>query len=183
MNIPNEIWTVGHSRHTLEEFIGLLKACRIEAVADVRRFPVSSRFPHFSQIAIFKTLSKEGIEYVPFTQLGGRRRPKLDSPNTCWHNESFRGFADFMMTPAFHRNLELLMELAAQKRTAIMCAEAIWWRCHRALIADYLKAAGVKVVHILSENKLQEHPYTSAAHLVDGKLTYAPVETLEFALS
>ncbi|HEX4119222.1 MAG TPA: DUF488 domain-containing protein [Verrucomicrobiae bacterium] len=175
--MPEEIWTVGHSRRTFEEFIALLKSAGIQTVADVRRFAVSKRFPHFSQMQLFKSLAVLGIEYEDFGELGGRRRPLPDSPNTLWRNESFRGYADFMMTPKFQESMERLIKVAATRRTAIMCAEALWWRCHRALISDYLKAGGVKVTHIIEAGKTQEHPYTSAAHVLDGKLSYAPAQT------
>ena len=171
--MSQEIWTIGHSRRSAEEFLELLQAYEIEALADVRRFAVSRRFPHFSQLELFKSMMHAGIEYVHFSELGGRRRPMPDSPNTAWRNESFRGYADYMMSPTFQKGVERLMELANQKRTAVVCAEAVWWRCHRALIADYLKARGVTVIHILGKTSSQEHPFTSAAKLVDGKLDYS----------
>ena len=174
-----EIWTVGHSRHPIEIFVDLLKRHNIDAIADVRRFALSRRHPQFNEMELFKTLAKAGIEYVSFADLGGRRRPLPNSPNSRWRNESFRGYADFMLTPEFEHGMEPLLTLAAQRRTAIMCAELLWWRCHRALIADYLKARGTKVTHILGADKTQEHPYTSAARLEDGKLTYAPERNLE----
>jgi uncharacterized protein (DUF488 family) len=179
MEAPIEIWTVGHSRHSLEDFVALLKKHRLEAVADVRRFAVSRRHPHFNEMELSKRLANEGIEYVSFANLGGRRRPLPDSPNSRWRNESFRGYADFMLTAEFERALENLLALAAQKRAAIMCAELLWWRCHRALISDYLKANGLKVTHILGLEKTEEHPYTSASRLEAGKLTYAPEKSLE----
>jgi uncharacterized protein (DUF488 family) len=181
MNTPFDIWTVGHSGHSAGEFLELLRAHRIEAVADVRRFPVSRRFPHFSQLELFKSLAKSGIAYSPYPELGGRRRALPDSINTRWHNESFRGFADYMDTANFHNGIGRLLEMAASRRTAILCAEAIWWRCHRALIADYLKAHGLRVIHILSCSRTQEHPFTSAARVADGHLTYAPEAVLELA--
>jgi uncharacterized protein (DUF488 family) len=177
--MSQEIWTIGHSRRPAEEFLEILQAYDIQALADVRRFAVSRRFPHFSQMELFKSMNKAGIEYVHFAELGGRRRPVPDSPNSAWRNESFRGYADYMMTPVFQKGVERLMALADQKRTAIVCAEAVWWRCHRALIADYLKARGVKVMHILGKTSCQEHPFTSAAKIVDGKLDYSAEETPE----
>ena len=179
MEAPAEIWTVGHSRHSMEEFVALLKGHGIEAVADVRRFAVSRRHPHFNEMELFRSLSKSGIEYESFAELGGRRRPAVDSPNTQWRNESFRGYADLMMTPDFERGVERLLGWAGKRRAAIMCAELLWWRCHRALIADYLKARGIKVIHILGPEKVDEHPYTSAAHIEDGKLSYAAKTSLE----
>lgn len=182
MQLPAEIWTIGHSRRELEEFIELLKRWNIEAIADVRRFAVSTRHPHFSQMALFTSLARVRIEYVHFGELGGRRRPAPDSPNTVWRNESFRGYADYMMTEPFQQSMDRLLELAARQRTAIMCAESLWWRCHRALLADFLKARGIKVTHILQAGKSQEHPYTSAARLEGGKLTYVPASNLELAI-
>ncbi len=184
MEAPAEIWTVGHSQHGMETFIDELKAHGIEAVADVRRFAVSRRHPHFNEMELFKSLAKQGIEYVSFAELGGRRRPMPGSRNSLWRNESFRGYADFMETPDFERGMARLLEMAREKRTAIMCAELLWWRCHRALIADYLKAHGIKVTHIMGTAKSEEHPYTSAARLEAGKLTYAPkAEQMEMAAS
>lgn len=177
--MSQEIWTIGHSRRSAEEFLELLQIYRIEALADVRRFAVSRRFPHFSQLELFKTLKKAGVEYHHFAELGGRRRPSPESTNTAWHNESFRGYADYMDTPPFQNGIKRLMELADHKRTAVMCAEAVWWRCHRALIADCLKSKGITVIHIMGKNSSQEHPFTSAARLVDGKLDYTAEETPE----
>jgi uncharacterized protein (DUF488 family) len=168
------LWTIGHSNRILEQFLELLGSQRIQLLADVRRFPGSRRLPHFNQENLSKSLAGAGIEYVHFPELGGRRRKVLaNSPNTAWRNEAFRSYADFMMTDEFRAGIERLLHLARQKRTAIMCAEALWWQCHRSLIADYLKAAGHEVVHIMGGNKTQEHPFTSAARMVDGKLSYA----------
>jgi len=183
MEEPTEIWTVGHSRHALVDFIELLKWHNIEAVADVRRFAISRRHPQFNEMELFKSLAKAGVEYASFPELGGRRRPLADSPNSRWRNQSFRGYADFMLTPEFEHGIEQLLALAAQKPTAIMCAELLWWRCHRALIADALKARGITVTHILGVDKTEEHPYTSAARLEAGKLTYTPERNLELASS
>ena len=170
------IWTIGHSTRSLGEFLGLLGGHAIEALADVRRFPASRKYPHFNQDALRQSLLAAGVEYVPLPELGGRRRPRPDSPNTVWRNESFRGYADYMETGEFRAGVERLLELARRKRTAVMCAEAVWWRCHRALIADYLKAAGVCVRHIMADRKDEVHPYTSAARVADGRLSYSPAE-------
>ena len=143
------IWTIGHSTRTLEEFIGLLQAQEIRVVADVRHYPGSRRVPHFNKEPLAKSLAAAGIEYVHLPELGGRRRARVDSPNTAWRNEAFRGYADYMMTPAFRTGIERLLDLAGRSRTAILCAEAVWWRCHRGLIADDLKVAGHEVTHIL----------------------------------
>ncbi|OHB64692.1 MAG: hypothetical protein A2Y77_03680 [Planctomycetes bacterium RBG_13_62_9] len=171
-----KIWTIGHSTRTLEEFMELLRAYRIEAVADVRRFPGSRRYPHFNREALSASLPAAGVEYVPMPELGGRRKARADSHNTAWRNEAFRGYADYMETPEFAAAIEPLLALAQRKRTAILCSEAVWWRCHRSMISDYLKAAGVIVEHILGPNAGEIHPYTSAARIVDGKLSYAPAQ-------
>ena len=167
------IWTVGHSTRGADEFLELLVANDIDIVADIRRFPGSRKYPHFNQDALAKLLTDARRQYVEFPELGGRRRPRKDSRNTVWRNESFRGYADYMETEEFGAGIERLLSLAAERRTAIMCSEAVWWRCHRSLVADHLKSIGVTVSHILSPQKSEEHPYTSAARLVDGKLTYA----------
>lgn len=174
---PLEIWTVGHSNKSLEQFLELLEAQRIEAVADVRRFPGSRRHPQFGQEALAESLAARHIQYHHVPELGGRRRARADSPHTAWRNEAFRGYADYMDTEPFRAGLERLVTLARANRTAIMCAEALWWQCHRALISDYLKAAGATVRHILTPNKVEEHPFTSAARLINGRLSYAAKES------
>jgi uncharacterized protein (DUF488 family) len=167
------IWTIGHSTRSIEEFIQLLKALDIRALADVRQFPGSRRYPHFNQEQLSSSLAKAGIDYTHFVELGGRRRARKNSPNTAWRNEAFRGYADYMDTAGFRAGIERLLQLVGEKKTAIMCAEALWWQCHRGLIADHLKAAGHEVIHILGPNKTESHPFTSAARIVDGKLSYA----------
>ena len=169
------IWTIGHSTRTLAEFLDLLTVNAIEAVADVRRFPASRRYPHFNQDALRTSLPAVGAEYLPFSELGGRRRPRPDSHNAVWRDESFRGYADYMETEGFHAGIERLLELAGRMRTAVMCAEAVWWRCHRSLIADYLKAEGICVRHIIDGTNSEIHPYTPAARFRDGKLWYSSV--------
>lgn len=177
MNAPpdNEqmiIWTVGHSTLAADLFLKLLTSHRIAHLADVRRFPGSRRYPQFNQQPLRETLQASGIAYHHFPELGGRRTPRPDSLNTGWRNESFRGYADFMETDEFRRGIARLIELAETGRTAIMCAEALWWRCHRGLIADYLKAGGMEVCHITGPGKSISHPYTRAARIVEGKLSY-----------
>src|SRR5437016_6426396 len=156
---PVTVWTVGHSTRTIEAFMALLADQKIEALADVRQFPGSRRHPQFGQDALAKSLAEAGVEYIHFPELGGRRRAQPNSPNTAWRNEAFRGYADYMMTGAFVAGIERLLKLARQKRTAIMCAELLWWRCHRSLIADYLKAKGHQVLHIMDGKKAEEHPF------------------------
>jgi uncharacterized protein (DUF488 family) len=133
---------------------------------------MSRRYPQFNKGELAGSLNKIQIDYKHEPRLGGRRKPRADSHNSAWRNEQFRGYADHMETEEFKRGVEELLELASAKRVAIMCAEAVWWRCHRSLISDYLKAEGHEVVHILDEKKVEEHPFTSAARLVDGKLSY-----------
>jgi uncharacterized protein (DUF488 family) len=157
------IWTIGHSTRTIEQFIELLRAHKIESLVDVRHFPGSRRYPQFNKEQLAESLRNAGIEYHHLVQLGGRRRARPDSHNTAWRNEAFRGYADYMGTKSFAEGIDCLIELARRKRTAIMCAEAVWWRCHRSLIADYLKARGDQVLHIESATKAEKHPFTSAA--------------------
>lgn len=168
------IWTIGHSTRTIEEFISLLKENDIKLLADVRAWPSSKRYPQFNKDALAESLNAHGIAYEHFPELGGKRKTKPDSRNTAWRNASFRGYADYMETEQFQKGIERLLDAAAEAgSTAIMCAEAVWWRCHRSLIADYLKARGVEVLNILGENKVEPHPYTPAARIVNGELTYA----------
>jgi uncharacterized protein (DUF488 family) len=173
---PLVVWTIGHSTRTLDEFTGLLAAHNVRAVADVRRFPGSRRYPHFNPEPLQAGLLAAGLKYVGLPELGGRRQPRPDSPNTVWRNRSFQGYADYMETPEFAHGLQRLLQTARREPLAIMCAEAVWWRCHRALIADYLTAQGVKVRHILSLTRAEAHPYTAAARLLDGRLSYAAGE-------
>ncbi|HUL73734.1 MAG TPA: DUF488 domain-containing protein [Vicinamibacterales bacterium] len=174
------LWTIGHSTRTIEDFIALLTEYGIESLADVRQFPGSRRYPQFGQRALDESLSRAGIAYEHVPELGGRRRPRPDSPNTAWRHEAFRGYADYMMTDQFRAGVVRLLDLARRRRTAFMCAEAVWWQCHRGLIADYLKAAGHDVVHILGPGKTEAHPFTSAARIVDGALSYAaPADLLD----
>jgi uncharacterized protein (DUF488 family) len=167
------IWTIGHSTRSLAEFLALLDEYGIEAVADVRRFPGSRRLPQYRQPAMSEALRAHGVAYRWFQSLGGRRRPRADSPNTSWRNASFRAYADHIDTAEFAEALEQLLDLAVDVPTALMCAEAVWWRCHRRLIADVLHVRGVRVVHILAAGHSAAHPFTPPAHLVDGRLSYA----------
>lgn len=167
-----KIWTVGHSTRSGEEFTQILLAHRIEVLVDVRTFPGSRRYPQFNREALAESLKEAGIEYKHEPRLGGRRKPLPDSHNSAWRNEQFRGYADHMETEEFKNGVRELLELASSMRVAVMCAEAVWWRCHRSLIADYLKAEGHEVIHIIDEKKTEEHPYTSAARVIDGRLSY-----------
>jgi uncharacterized protein (DUF488 family) len=170
---PSKIWTVGHSTRTLEEFLALLALHEIQAIADVRRFPGSRRHPQFGREALDHALAESGIEYLWIPALGGRRKARPDSPNTAWRNAAFRGYADHIETVEFAEGLEALLELAGRFRTAILCAELLWWRCHRAIISDVLCVRGMEVTHILGEQQSVLHPYTSAARVNDGRLSYA----------
>ena len=152
----------------------LLAHYRIEAVADVRRFPGSRRQPQYAQAALRTALTESGFAYRWIPALGGRRRPLPDSPNMAWRNPSFRGYADHMASDEFSTGLEELLELSSHQRTALMCAEVVWWRCHRALIADELCVRGVDVIHILDAKHATVHPFTSPARIVQGRLSYAP---------
>ena len=170
---PQQVWTIGHSTRSWSEFVALLRAHRVEAIADVRRFPASRKHPHFNGPVMQEALRADAVAYAHFPELGGRRSARKDSRNTGWRNASFRGYADYMETAPFKAAMVRLAALAAHKRTAIMCAESMWWRCHRGLIADLLKSRGVEVLHITDAREAQEHPYTGAASIVDGALSYA----------
>jgi uncharacterized protein (DUF488 family) len=170
----SRIWTIGHSTRKIDIFISLLNENGIKAVADVRMYPGSKRYPHFGREALANSLSEAGIRYEHFPELGGRRKAKPDSKNTAWRNEMFRGYADYMETEGFEKGIARLVDLAEEVGpTAVMCAEAVWWRCHRSLISDYLKARGVAVLHILDHNKVEPHPFTPPARIVNGELSYA----------
>ena len=166
------IWTIGHSTRPIDEFLGLLGEYRIEAIIDVRSFPGSRKYPQYGKEALAVTLAEHAIGYHWLAALGGRRRVLPDSPNVAWHNTSFRGYADYMSSPEFAQGLIQLLELASKVRTAIMCAEAVWWRCHRSMIADALSVRGIKVMHILDAKHEVLHPMTSPARVVRGRLTY-----------
>lgn len=168
------LWTIGHSTRPIDGFIALLTENDIAAVADVRRFPGSRRHPQFGREALGASLQDVRVGYEHFPELGGRRPARSDSPNGAWRNDAFRGYADYMMTTEFREGIARLLLLAGRGRTAVMCAEALWWQCHRGLIADHLKAAGHEVVHIMGPGKTEAHPFTSAARMVDGALSYAP---------
>jgi uncharacterized protein (DUF488 family) len=166
------VWTVGHSTRSAEEFGQMLTAHGIKVLVDVRMFPSSRRYPQFNRAALSESLAALGIEYKHEPRRGGRRAPRKDSHNTAWKNPQFRAYADHMETDEFKNAVEELLELGRNARVAVMCAEALWWRCHRSLISDYLKAAGHTVIHILDQTKTEEHPFTSAARIIDGQLSY-----------
>ena len=167
------LWTIGHSTREWEVFVGMLREAGIRSLVDVRRFAGSRRNPQFSGEAMARTLPEAGIAYVPMVDLGGRRRPAPESHNDAWRNTNFRGYADYMETGPWQDARDALAELAVRERAAVMCAEAMWWQCHRALISDDFKARGWTVLHLMTPNRTEEHPFTKPARVVGGKLTYA----------
>ena len=166
------VYSIGHSTRTSEEFLELLTAHGIRHVADVRAFPASRRLPHFNRASLADSLSRHGIAYRHMPELGGRRRPDPESRNGGWREPGFRAYADYMATPAFVQALTGLRAYAEAAPTAVMCAEALWWRCHRRLIADALVHAGVDVRHILSTARAEPHELTSFAIVENGVLRY-----------
>jgi uncharacterized protein (DUF488 family) len=171
------ILTIGHSTHPLETFIQLLQAHGVTLVADVRTVPRSRHNPRFNRETLPEQLKLAGIGYVHLPGLGGLRRPRPDSPNRGWRNDAFRGFADYMQTPEFAENLETLIRLAQTERLAVMCAEAVPWRCHRSLIADALSVRGLGVEHIMGLRARQPHRLTGFARVQDKSITYPEPET------
>jgi uncharacterized protein (DUF488 family) len=176
MSEPKAIYTIGHSTRSLEEFLGLLKALGVSHLADIRTVPRSRRHPHFAAEALSRSLEEAGIAYRHFPGLGGLRKPRADSPNAAWRHEGFRGYADYMETAEFEAALDELLTFAAGEggkgRTAIMCAEAVFWRCHRQLVADALVARGVDVRHIVSAAEPTPHTPTSFARISGRKVSY-----------
>ena len=167
------LWTIGHSTRKIDHFISLVEENGIKLVVDVRSFPGSRRYPQFNKEALADSLGQHGIRYEHFANLGGRRKPKHTSRNVAWRNASFRGYADYMETEEFQKGIERLVDLTSEVGpAAIMCAEAVWWRCHRAMISDFLKARGIEVIYIVDSNKTEPHPFTSAARMVNGEPKY-----------
>ena len=166
------IYTVGHSNHTAHQFLTLLEAHGIRQVADVRTVPRSARHPQFSKEALAGFLAANGIGYRHVPELGGLRKPRRDSVNTGWRHPSFRGYADYMQTEGFRRALAGLEEFSAALPTAVMCAEAVWWQCHRRLLADALLVHGVPVRHILSAGSPKPHELSEFARITGGSVTY-----------
>jgi len=169
------IYTIGHSNRGLEEFLELLREYGIEVVIDVRRWPTSSRYPHFNGESLRETLEGRGIEYIWLGDiLGGYRRYSLGeaSPNKGWSRGGFRNYADYALTEEFRRGLERILEIAAERRTAIMCSERFYWRCHRRIISDHLYARGVEVLHIIDRGRLRRHRLTRFAVIRDGVPIY-----------
>lgn len=154
----SRLWTIGHSTRSLDELLALLRANDIRRVVDVRRYPGSRKYPHFNSGELAVALEAAGIGYTHMPELGGRRTPRPDSPHTEWRNAAFRGYADYMDTPEFAAAVRKLTEMAERERVAIMCSEAVWWRCHRSMIADWFTAHGWTVMHITSTAAPKPHP-------------------------
>jgi uncharacterized protein (DUF488 family) len=173
------VLTIGHSNHTLDRFLALLAQHEIEAVVDIRRFPGSRKHPHFHRDNLAAALPKSGVEYHWLEALGGRRhKQRDDSPNLGLENQGFRNYADYMLTHEFHEGMKELLEVARQKRTAIMCAEGLFWQCHRRLVSDFLIANGMTVQHIMPSGALQPHKLTPGAAIDGGSVTYPGEESL-----
>jgi len=172
------IYTVGHSTRSLDELVALLKAHDVGGVADVRRFAGSRRLPHFNAENLAAELPRRGLIYLPFPQLGGRRKSTESSLNLGWRNASFRAYADYMQTPAFAEGLDQLMAQARETTLAMMCAEAVPWRCHRSLIADALIVRGWTVIDIMSETKATPHKLAPFADVKGTRVTY-PAEAVD----
>jgi uncharacterized protein (DUF488 family) len=171
---PNTIFTVGHSTLAIERFLSLLQTYAIECLADIRTVPRSRHNPQFNSDALVRAAKAGNIEYLPLPALGGLRHARKDSPNTGWHNESFRGYADYMQTEAFEEGLKTLIHMSRLKHTAIMCAEAVPWRCHRSLVADALSVRGISVIEIMSVSSYRTHKLTPFAQVAGTTITYPP---------
>jgi len=172
-----EIFTIGHSNHPLADFLALLAESAIACVVDVRRLPGSRAFPQYDADALRESLAQTGIDYVHMAALGGRRGrslPAEDTRNAMWRNASFRRYADYALTPDFAEGLEQLEARAARQRCAVMCAEAVWWRCHRRIIADHLIARGWQVMHIMGSCKVVPATLTPGAHVAHDAVIYPP---------
>ncbi len=166
------IYSIGHSTRTLQEFVAMLQTFSVEILADIRSYPGSRRYPHFNKENLANKLPENSISYIHLPSLGGRRKTSADSKNTAWKNEAFRGYADYMESESFIKGMNELEEMSLKKKVAYMCSEAVWWRCHRSLVSDYLKIEGWKVMHIMNLQKADEHPYTKVARIIDDKLYY-----------
>lgn len=167
------VYTIGHSTRTIDEFIDILKAHGIKRLVDIRTVPRSRTNPQYNKDVLPESLSGAGIRWEYVKDLGGLRKPETDSINRAWRNDSFRGYADYMQTEQFAKALEHLVELSQESPTAIMCAESVWWRCHRSLVADALAAKGYTVFHIMSEKKADRHKLREWAHVdKQGMVSY-----------
>jgi uncharacterized protein (DUF488 family) len=177
--MPPAVLTIGHSNHRLERFLALLAQHGVEALADIRRFPGSRKHPHFHRDSLAAALPKSGVEYHWLEALGGRRpKQQGESPNLGLENRGFRNYADFMLTDEFREGVEKLLEVARRKQTAIMCAEGLFWQCHRRLVSDFLVANGVMVQHIMPDGELRAHTLTTGAVVENGRVTYPGEKSL-----
>ncbi len=170
------LFTIGHSTRALDEFIGLLRAQKIDLLVDVRKMPRSRRNPQFNRDTLPQSLEEVGIDYVEMPALGGLRRRSKDSPNGGWKNPSFRAFADYMLTPEFVEGVRDLINMAQNRRACLMCAEAVPWRCHRSLIADALVIRGIRTEHIMGSGRTLNHVLKPLAHVDGLRITYPPAE-------
>ena len=166
------IYTIGHSTHSISEFIAMLQSFDIENLVDIRSLPGSRKFPQFNKESLEVELAQHNINYIYIDDLGGRRKVQKDSKNNGWNNPSFRGYADYMETFNFEDAIAKLEEIAMQSPTVYMCAEAVWWRCHRSMVSDFLKAKGWVVLHIMGIGNAQEHRYTSPAKISGNYVSY-----------
>lgn len=172
------IYSIGHSNRTFDDFLALLEENEIEVLADIRTVPKSRTYPHFNTESLAETLPANGIEYMHIAKLGGLRKARKDTPsrNTAWENASFRNYADYAETESFREGLAELTKVARQKRTAYMCSEAVWWRCHRRIVTDYLLAEGWKVLHIMAPRKTTEATLDPKAQVVSKQEIIYPAE-------
>jgi len=167
------LFSIGHSTHPIERFLELLCSHQIEVLADVRSFPSSRRWPQFNSAELERSLAERDIRYRWFKDLGGRRHgTRPDSPHVAWQSPGFRSYADYMDTAGFEAGLNALMEIAAGAKTAFMCAEGLWWQCHRRLISDRLTVLGHTVRHIMPDGSLADHELPAFAMVTDGRLIY-----------
>lgn len=166
------LYTIGHSTRSFAELLEMLQSFDVKIVVDVRSMPGSRKYPQFNQDVLNASLRDAGVQYIHMTDLGGRRKPNKDSENTRWNNPSFRAYADYMETEEFKNAAENLMKLASEHKVAIMCSEAVWWRCHRSMIADFFKAKNWTVLHIMAIGKVTEHSYTSPAIINGNDVAY-----------
>ena len=167
------IYSIGHSTHSIEEFLNMLRSFDIKIIADIRSMPGSRKFPQFDMEKIKISLNEIGIQYIHMADLGGRRKMKKESKNNRWNNNSFKGYADYMETKEFENAIVKLEHIALDHPTAYMCSEAVWWRCHRSMVSDFLKAKGWTILHIMATGKVQEHKFTSPARIINGNVFYS----------
>ena len=170
----SRVWTIGHSTRSADEFVSLLRSQEIDRLADIRTIPQSKRHPHFGSDALAARLNSEGIQYRHFKDLGGLRKPRADSPNGAWKNQAFRGYADHMQTREFAAAVDELLAFGEVGRVAVMCAEAVWWQCHRMLLSDGLVAKAIDVQHILAPTSVKPHRLTPFARIGDDHQVHYP---------